>query len=101
MARKYPAFTHVVPAEAQSAQPKAGANEKAGVPASEVAADLADMMQGESEKQQAEQAPRSRHTAMDAALAEEESAGEETSNLTTGTEIETDDTPDVPPVDLA
>ena len=54
------------------------------------------MMQGDSEGERA-----SGRNAMEAAVAEEASAGEETSNLTTGTEIDTDDTPDVPAVDLA
>jgi hypothetical protein len=45
-------------------------------------------------------AKRQRKAAMEAAVAEEESAGEETSKLTTGAEIDPSDTPDVPAVDL-
>lgn len=72
--------------------------------AADVVADLAGLIPDDDEpdQKQDKQAPGSaQSTAVEAAVAEEESAAEETSSLTTGTEIDTDDTPDVPAVDLA
>lgn len=70
------------------------------------AADLAEALvgaaQGEREAQAGQPRAKGRAAeAVEAAVAEEESAGEETSALTTGAEIDLSDTPDVPAVDLA
>ena len=75
--------------------------------ASDVVADLAGIIPDDGDdddgpkQKQDKPVPGSGQSAVEAAVAEEESAGEETSSLTTGTEIDTDDTPDVPAVDLA